>query len=419
MIALAILVIVSLLALAAALVILPIVVVAAGVGALARAWSGATADTSVLAREQIESSAPLVVAVHGTWAPVVKGKPHWARAGTPLHAALTDAIQSACGTAPIWHTFTWSGDNSTTGRLAAIEALTTIAGDATMHDPKRLVVIVGHSHGGNIAAVTAQRLTDRPRLRVVTLATPFLTVLARPDTGPLGDLLTLVPGVALSLAAFLVARVAGEWPWSWAGVLLAGALLASGVLAVWLRRRREATLAALPAATLDPVGLDALRPRTLIVSRIGDEADAGLKLLGFATNWVVRTVGRAGLVEETASAVARAQAGGTAIDRRTVWQMATRSWHGQQVAVLEMAALLSGLFLLSLLQLLAGTSSTLASVALNVGSGETPPGRWHHLQSTWAGEADASLLSHSQIYDDPNVIREVAAWVAETASGGR
>ena len=392
MTALAALVAVSLLALAATLIALPILVLVAGVRALARAWSGAARETWDLTRDQLESSVPLVVAVHGTGAPVIEGEPHWARAGTPLHRALAAAIQSACGTAPIWHTFTWSGDNSTTGRLAAVEALTTLVNDATTHDPGRLVVIVGHSHGGNIAAVTAQRLADRPRLRVVTLATPFLTVLARPDTGPLGDLLTLVPGVALSLAAFLVARVAGGWPWSWAGLLLAGALLASAVLAVRLRRRREATLSELPAATLNPADLDALRPRTLIVSRIGDEADAGLRLLGFATNWVVRTVGKAGLVEETASAVARAQAGD---GHRSAHGLAGGDalWHGQQVAVFEMAALLSGLFLLSLLQLLAGTSSTLASVALNVGSSETPPGRWHHLQSTWAGAADASLLA--------------------------
>lgn len=416
MTALAALVAVSLLALAATLLALPILVLVAGVRALARAWSGAARETWDLTRDQLESSVPLVVAVHGTGAPVFEGEPHWTRAGTPLHRALEAAIQSACGTAPIWHTFTWSGDNSTAERLAAVEALTTLVNDATTHDPGRLVVIVGHSHGGNIASVTAQRLTDRPRLRVVTMATPFLTVLARPDTGPLGDLLTLVPGVTLSLAAFLVARVAGGWPWSWAGLLLAGALLASGVLAVRLRRRREATLSELPAATLNLADLDALRPRTLIVSRIGDEADAGLRLLGFATNWVVRTVGKTGLAEETGSAVSRVQAGGAAMDRRTVWQLATRSWHGQQVAVFEMAALLSGLFLLSLLQLLAGTSSTLASVALNVGSSETPPGRWHHLQSTWAGGADASLLSHSQIYDDPAVIDDVAAWVAGAAA---
>lgn len=296
-------------------------------------------------------------------------------------------------------------------------ALAALVRQATTRHPQRFVLLLGHSHGGNIAAVVAQQLEDRTGIHVVTLATPFLTLAERHETAALGDLLTLVPGVSLAFAAAAVASAFLEWTWlPTTGVLFAGIGLAA-VMAVRARRARAATLDLLRTSTLDPRRLDDLHPRTFIVSRIGDEADAGLNLTAFAASWVVRAMGQASMVEATDSLterVRRASASGGAVPTpREMVGLAWRTHQGWSRALTELVALLLGLGLLVLLQLVAGTSSALAAVGLHVGSSETPPGTWHHLQSTWAGTPGASLLSHSQIYDDEAVIAAVAVWVSQ------
>ena len=368
--------------------------------------------------ETLHAPSPLVVAIHGTFAQ--KGKATWTFPGSRLHTALTEAIRCATGVTPGWYVFNWTGDNSAAGRRSAVEALADVVRQSTEHQPDRFVLLVGHSHGGNIAATVAQRFSDRTGLHVVTMATPFLTVIQRAGTEELGKLLSVYPSAALTLVALVVARGVLHWSWPWVAAMTFGTLILTGLLFARLQRQTKPTLEALRTATLNPMLLDALRPRMFIVSRIGDEADASLKLTAFATNWVIQTMGSVGLVGATESLADRLRrdggAGKPGLTLRDARLLGGYAWQAR-TSVVELVALGCGRVLLSLLQLVAGTSSALVSVGLNVGSSETPPGVWHHLQSTWSGARDASLLSHSQIYDDEAVVEAVANWAGERSKG--
>jgi hypothetical protein len=73
----------------------------------------------------------------------------------------------------------WSGANSVHARdCAARELSEQLRKD--LRDPDATAVIVAHSHGGNVALRALQHLESMAdRIRVVTLATPFLRVFAR------------------------------------------------------------------------------------------------------------------------------------------------------------------------------------------------------------------------------------------------
>lgn len=400
------LIVVGALALLAAVVALPFLLLSAGWRLFLGWWrrrKGLPVWPS-LPFELFDAPEPIVIAVHGTWASVAEGKAAWAMAGSRMHKAVVEAIGSgAGGVRAAWYAFNWTGDNSAAERGAAVQALAALVQHLTTKHPDRFVLLIGHSHGGNIAATVAQRFPKAPRVRVVTLATPFLTVLDRHGTSNLGEQLLFLPAAAFLLATLLVTRLALQWPWPITALASAGALVFGSLLAVSTRRRRTELLKGLRATTLDPMQLEAIRKQTFIVSRIGDEADGSLKLTAFAVNWVVKTMGNLA-------------AGGSRPSRREIGGWLWEFWRSRSTTLVDFAALLLGQGLLSLLQLVAGTSSAMGSVALNVGSSETPPGVWNHLQSSWSGQTDASLLSHSQIYDDLVVIEAVAAWVKAEAA---
>ena len=75
--------------------------------------------------------------------------------------------------------FLWSGANSVHARdCAARELSDQLRKD--LQDPDAKAVIIAHSHGGNVALRALQHLDFMAdRIRVVTLATPFLRVFAR------------------------------------------------------------------------------------------------------------------------------------------------------------------------------------------------------------------------------------------------
>lgn len=83
--------------------------------------------------------------------------------------------------------------------------------------------------------------------------------------------------------------------------------------------------------------------------------------------------------------------------------------------LVELASMWLGLLLLEILQPAIGTRTQLVAATMAVMSSETPTGEWRHVQSVHSVEAESSLLSHSQIYSDADVIRQVTAWLAEGA----
>jgi pimeloyl-ACP methyl ester carboxylesterase len=108
----------------------------------------------------------LFVLVHGTWAT----KAPWLSAGGELTKALLHQWPGAGVFA-----FRWRGLNRLTARLRAHEELKTLIESLRQRYPDRRLVVIAHSHGGNVAAwaTTAVEGVDT----VVYLNTPFLRLL--------------------------------------------------------------------------------------------------------------------------------------------------------------------------------------------------------------------------------------------------
>jgi hypothetical protein len=195
-----------------------------------------------------------------------------------------------------------------------------------------------------------------------------------------------------------------------------------------------------------------LVPKTLIMSRTGDEADGLLKIASFVNSWLAVTLRQTSLIQnvigfyersapivapefdfrnafddiESFQAVAN-QA--VATDRKIVlealWPRLRQSgdlrlfillWKVvfpyKPTLLIDAIIAVSATAILRVMQFAVGTRSGFVSVAALVTSSETPPGVWHHYQSTASATPRSTLLSHSQIYDDEAVLAYVGAWVA-------
>ena len=139
-----------------------------------------------------EIAAPSTVAtlVHGTFA---RHAP-WMQPG----AALTDALES--GSVEV-HRFCWSGRNRQADRFQAATELRSHLTRLVEQHPEANHVVVAHSHGGNVALYAVGRSAEcsvLSRIRVVTLATPFIAMRRR-DTPSL-----IFVAAAISMAVLAV-----------------------------------------------------------------------------------------------------------------------------------------------------------------------------------------------------------------------
>ncbi len=182
----------------------------------------------------------VVVLVNGTWGEHAS----WMQPGAPLPAELEKSGVAV-------RRFCWSGKNSHLSRLDAARRLRKLLAGLVEEDGGRLVDVVAHSHGGNLAlyALDDDRWNDDTvldQVRVATLATPFL--IARADKRWWRILALLSPFLAW-LAVFFVAVVAifmtigmdeGEVAWRFAYGSLAAALsLSTLMLRSWMSFRRS------------------------------------------------------------------------------------------------------------------------------------------------------------------------------------
>lgn len=103
----------------------------------------------------------------------------WFEEGSQFRTGLDEALKSASLDWPI-RPFLWSGANSVHARDCAARELSDQLTKDLQGDPDARAVIIAHSHGGNVALRALQLLNSMPdKIRVVTLATPFLRVFAR------------------------------------------------------------------------------------------------------------------------------------------------------------------------------------------------------------------------------------------------
>jgi pimeloyl-ACP methyl ester carboxylesterase len=130
-----------------------------------------------------------IILVHGTWARgffpkrreislYTPNKRWWFEEGSQFRAGLDAALKNASLDWQI-RAFLWSGANSVHARDdAARELADQLRKD--LDDPNGTAFIIAHSHGGNVALRALQHLDSTAgRIRIVTLATPFLRVVAR------------------------------------------------------------------------------------------------------------------------------------------------------------------------------------------------------------------------------------------------
>jgi pimeloyl-ACP methyl ester carboxylesterase len=127
----------------------------------------------------------IVTLVHGTWA---AGAP-WTRSASLLckglqefYPRLVEKLGCASDHASLTFAkpFAWSGKNLHRDRCLAASNLQQQLRDQAKANPGAAQVIVGHSHGGNIALAALAGLDPACRIAgVICLNTPFITVLRR------------------------------------------------------------------------------------------------------------------------------------------------------------------------------------------------------------------------------------------------
>jgi pimeloyl-ACP methyl ester carboxylesterase len=125
------------------------------------AWPGVARDAALDG-----TAAVRVLLIHGTFS----SNATWTAPGSAFLAKVAERL-APC----VIERLLWSGDNSSGERVkAAHRAAKWIAEQAAER-----IYIIGHSHGGYIAALAAS-MADDPRVRVITMSTPFFNIVAQP-----------------------------------------------------------------------------------------------------------------------------------------------------------------------------------------------------------------------------------------------
>jgi|SoiMethySBSTD1v2_1073268.scaffolds.fasta_scaffold423928_2 hypothetical protein len=248
-----------------------------------------------------------IILVHGTWGRgfflkisdlkrrymaerntvLSRGSKRWFEDESTFRARLNAALENASLDWPI-RAFLWSGANSVHARDGAARELSDQL-RKDLADPDATVVIIAHSHGGNLALRAVQHLNSMAgRVRIVTLATPFLRVFSRRfwQLNPTVELLVrLATAGILCLSALLgIIWIASAtvslpdswffWPWpklAIAPVLagVAGYFIGQWLIAVYTNT--DAALAIEKAANYGTVV-----SRMLVIRGVDDEASLSL-----------------------------------------------------------------------------------------------------------------------------------------------
>jgi triacylglycerol esterase/lipase EstA (alpha/beta hydrolase family) len=99
-----------------------------------------------------QSGAPIFVLVHGTWAT----RASW----TLPDSKLRKKLESSWPEGGIYR-FDWSGTNGVRHRLLASGVLSEKLNELVVRYPSSKVVVISHSHGGNVVAWASNRLKRR------------------------------------------------------------------------------------------------------------------------------------------------------------------------------------------------------------------------------------------------------------------
>jgi hypothetical protein len=226
-------------------------------------------------------------------------KKRWFEEGSPFRIKLEKELKNAPDEYPI-RTFRWSGANSVYARdSAAAELAKNLRED--LESSGDAGIVIAHSHGGNVALRALHYLDPHQagRVKLVTLATPFLRVFAQ---GPLklprsvlgllwGAILAVIglPALfALISILFVVQKATGIEMGDVVGYGVLAVLLAAAVGSIPIvprltgifinprpnREMKEHPLELAKAAAYDTRGPPA--PRMLVIRGVDDEASLSL-----------------------------------------------------------------------------------------------------------------------------------------------
>src|SRR5262245_6782644 len=159
----------------------------------------------------------MITLVHGTWPRGFKHKcrnimrrlvglepePLWFESGSRFRKELERSLRDASLDCEI-RRLCWGGANSVVARDEGAQKLARVLKD-DLKPIDATPIVIAHSHGGNVALRAMTHLeADASRVRIVTLATPFLRIFVQePLRGP--KLLTLWVALWAAIAGIFAA----------------------------------------------------------------------------------------------------------------------------------------------------------------------------------------------------------------------
>lgn len=217
----------------------------------------------------------LVILVHGTWAPNAA----WVRPGSEFRKRMAASL----GGDVQFREFIWSGRNSHAARKEAAQELSQFVQAASTEACGRRILLIGHSHGGNVAAYS---LSDAEASKnvcgLVTLGTPFIRAEVSEEAA-LPTALTLVVGLfGLGLLGVVIPTILALVAILFASARVIGAL--EGVVPLWV------TLAFSALGLLLPLFLLIRSYRTIISSDRFEAREFMPSVRRAARDWCLATV---------------------------------------------------------------------------------------------------------------------------------
>lgn len=227
-----------------------------------------------------------VTLVHGTWGrgiiPRVADprRPRWFEPGSNFVLTLVEGLQSRGMEVSSIDYLSWSGANSFRCREQAAKKLADQLDKLAENSPDSTRLIVGHSHGGNVC-LRAFAHVGQPtsQISVVTLATPFVELVpSKAGSMLITRFIAAFAGIAFALQ--LAEPFLGLARSPLYAVLLIAALaaLAVGLPIAMLTWGRLARLAARLVEISSHEAYRMVRPYTLVIRGIDDEAALTLAL---------------------------------------------------------------------------------------------------------------------------------------------
>lgn len=206
--------------------------------------------------ESTQVNGIVFVLVHGTFA---KGT-SWTKVDSFLATMLKEAYGENTEVVP----FEWCGRNSHTARLNAGNDLHGVLSEVRLDHPDKPIIIIAHSHGGNVALYALRDPLIRSRVAgVVAMGTPFIQ-LAERKVGTAAKIValllcyftvmgTLIGGLCLSFGlGWLLCSLGYISDWfTLTGVLLGGAAAFTTIYVAFRSEDRQSTFERRIVARID------------------------------------------------------------------------------------------------------------------------------------------------------------------------